>query len=328
MRASANRRTILHLEDDPALARLVRAVFEKLGFRGEILEAGLVSEAVALLSERERLKAPVDLILVDMQLPDGTGLDMIRRVKSSPTWHMTPVIVLSGKTVPGTIDEAYALGANCYLPKYSRTRGGISSIQALYQCWVEGALLPETSFGAPAREILARAAHLRARTAQFYLGLARACAPDPVQEEFWLERALVEGNMSNLMAFLKEETGDQETLSGSVERAAEMQLKVENALNLAEALLAMHPSPTPEQICRWVLDLAGALDEEVFADVFGALFSKSPAVTTALKARAAGQLRKLAMHVLAQAQEPKFRQEANVLLAVATNIAALGGRTA
>ncbi len=300
-------------------------VFEKLGFRGNILGASLVSEAVALLAERERLKAPVDLILVDMRLPDGTGLDMIRRVKGSPAWRTTPVIVLSGETAPGTIDEAYALGASCYLPKHSRSRGGIGSIQALYQCWVEEALVPRTSFANPAREVLARAVQLRARSAQFYLGLARACAADPALEGFWLERALVEGNMSNLMAFLQGEIAERDIPPETVERAAGMQLQVEKALDLAEALLAMHPSPTPAQICRWVLDLTGAMDEEVFAEAFGALISKNPAVTMALKARAVGQLRELAGHILAQSQEPKLRQEANALLGVAGNLASLSG---
>lgn len=328
MRTTHMSRTILHLEDDSALAGLVRAVFENLGFRGAILQAGLVSEAIALLAERERRKAPLDLILVDMQLPDGTGLDVLRQVKASPAWHMTPVIVLSGETAQGTVDKAYALGANCYLPKHSRTKGGIGSIQALYQCWIEGALLQQTSFFDPPREVLAKAVRLRARTAQFYLGLARAFASDPAQEKFWLERALVEGNMSNLLAFLQGQINDRDVPSGLVERAAGMQLKVEKALNLAEALLAMYPSPTAMEVCRWTLDLSGALDEEVFAESFGAFFSKSPAVTTALKARAVGQMRELAGYVLRRSQEPELRRRADALLAFAGKLAALGESSA
>jgi CheY-like chemotaxis protein len=328
MQAPAEERTILHVEDDPALAHLVRVVFESLGFRGDILRASLVAEAVALLTEREPKKAPLDLVLVDMQLPDGTGLEVLRQVKASPAWHMTPVIVLSGETAPGIINEAYALGANCYLPKMARGKGAIEAIRALYQCWIEEALLPQVSFADQVQEALARAVRLRARTAQFYLGLARARTADPEQEGFWIERALIEGNMSNLLAFFQGQISDRDVRPGTAERFAEMQLKVEKALSAAEALLSLRPSPAPAEICRWVLDLAGVLDEEVFAEAFGALFPKSPAVTMALKVRAVGQLRELAGYVLKNSQEPELRRRADALLAFAGRLAVLGSSTA
>jgi CheY-like chemotaxis protein len=306
---SAKVRTILHVEDDPALAHLVRVVFESLGFRGKILRASLVAEAVALLSERAGKKAPLDLILVDMQLPDGTGLEVLRQVKASPVWHMTPVIVLSGETAPGLINEAYALGANCYLPKMSRGKGAIESIRALYQCWIEEALLPQVSFADRVQEALARAVRLRARTAQFYLGLARTCTADPEQEVFWLDRALVEGNMSNLLAFFQGQISDRDVPPGTTDRFAEMQLKVEMALNTAEEHLTKRPSPAP-------------------AEIFGALFPKSPAVTMSLKGRAVGQLRELASYVLKRSQEPELCRRAEALLVFAGRLATLGSTTA
>lgn len=328
MRTPTKARTILHVEDDPVLAQLVRMVFENLGFRGEILLASLVAEAVALLAKREHRKGPLDLILVDMQLPDGTGLEVLRHVRASPAWHMTPVIVLSGETAPDIINEAYALGANCYLPKMARGKGAIEAIRALYQCWIEEALLPQVSFADQVQEALTRAVRLRARTAQFYLGLARACTADPEQEGFWVERALIEGNMSNLLAFFQGQISDRDVPPGTAERSTGMQLKVEEALNSAEALLTMRPSPTPAEVCRWVLDLAGALDEEVFAEALGAFLPKSPAVTRALKARAVGQLRELAGFVLKRSQDPELQRRADALIVFAGRLSAQGSSSA
>ncbi len=105
--------TILHVEDDPSLAKLVRVAFQSLGFHGNMLTADRVENALALLAERARHHQPVDLILSDMQLPDGTGLDVVREVRADPYWHLTPVLVLSGEIAPGVVNEAYALGANC-----------------------------------------------------------------------------------------------------------------------------------------------------------------------------------------------------------------------
>src|SRR5689334_22422794 len=87
--------TILHVEDDPALADLVRVAFQSFGFRGTMISVERVNEALELLGKRERDREPVNLILVDMQLPDGTGLDLIHAVKTNPAWRMTPIIVLS-----------------------------------------------------------------------------------------------------------------------------------------------------------------------------------------------------------------------------------------
>ena len=91
-----SQQAILHIEDDPSLANVVKLSFESFGFKGEILHATSVEEACCLLAERESKKLPVDLIISDMQLPDGKGLDLLQCIKASPTWHKTPVIILSG----------------------------------------------------------------------------------------------------------------------------------------------------------------------------------------------------------------------------------------
>jgi hypothetical protein len=59
--------TILHVEDDPILATLVRTAFGSFGFRGSMITAGRVDVAIALLDERERNREPVNLILTDMR---------------------------------------------------------------------------------------------------------------------------------------------------------------------------------------------------------------------------------------------------------------------
>jgi DNA-binding response OmpR family regulator len=318
--AKPKQMTILHVEDDPMLAQLVQVAFENLGFRGEIVQASLVREAVATLNDRRCKKEPLDLILVDMQLPDGSGLDVLRKVKARPTWFMTPVIILSGETASGLINEAYALGANCYLPKLGKTKGLLGSVQALYQCWMDGALLPQPTFADHVQEALTRGIRLRARTARFYLGLARVFTADPEQEKFWIERSLIEGNRSNLLAFFKGQISDRDVKPSTTEKTFDMQRKVEKSLETAEELLAGRPAPAPTEICTWVLDLVEASDEETLDKAYGALFPKSPTVTTALKAQTAGQLRELAGYVLSQAQEPELRRRADGVLAFADHL--------
>lgn len=314
--------TILHVEDDPALVKLVQTAFEGFGFRGRMISAGGVEEALDLLDRCVRNNEHVSLILVDMQLPDGSGLDVTREVKSDPAWQMTPVIVLSSETADGMVDAAYALGANCYLPKMPRSKSPLNVLQVLHECWVKDAMLPR----APSRDrlqiALSRAVRLRARTSDFYLGLARACEGEPEEMEFWLNRSLNAGNLSNLLAFFRNMLSEKDVPADMIGRITDMQIRVRKALTAAEGRFRWKPAPTPEEACRWALDLMDALDEELTAEFLGFLFPKAPTATNALKASAATQYKNLATHILEKTDEAELRRKAQSLLAWGERLAA------
>jgi CheY-like chemotaxis protein len=303
--------TILQLEDDPGIAWLVRMVFEDFGFIGSTIVAGSVREAFDLLNERERKQQPLSLIISDIGLPDGSGLDLIREVKTNPYWRMTPVIVLSGERNPAVINAAYALGANSYLTKDA---GEIDILlESFYKCWLENVQLPQNAFRDRVQEALDRATGLRARTSEFYLKLAQ-CSGKESEMKFWLDRALVEGNLSNLLAFFRDKLSEQDFPEGAIERVVSVQVQVANALRTAEKHLIKEPSPGPELLCQWVLELMDAIDEEVFVEALACLFPKSPAVATALRARAAAQFKALAQHFLESTRQEELRQKAVSLL--------------
>ncbi|MBZ0301246.1 MAG: response regulator [Anaerolineae bacterium] len=57
-----------------------------------------------------------DVILLDIMLPDGNGLDICRQLRADPRWADVPVIMISAHAPPMTA-EAQAAGANSYLAK-------------------------------------------------------------------------------------------------------------------------------------------------------------------------------------------------------------------
>jgi CheY-like chemotaxis protein len=303
--------TILHVEDDPLLANLVKAAFTRFGFSGEMIRAGSVTEMAGLLKEREQTRESVSLIISDMQLPDGTGLDVIREVKTDPAWRMTPVIVLSHDIGEGVINEAYALGANCYLPKEPGSKDLLESLQSFYEDWLENAKLPRAGSRDRLQEALERSIGLRTRTSEFYLSLARAFQGAPDESAFWLDRALNAGNLANLLAFFRNKLHEKDLPPDTIDRVAGMQMKVKNALKQTEKRLLANPSPTPELAYQWALQLTDALDEKVFAEVFGILFPKSAVATKALKAGAVAQMKALASHILEHTADKRLRQKAN-----------------
>lgn len=94
--------TVLVVDDDFRVANMHAGIVEALpGFR-------VVATANTLADARKA--PPVDLVLVDLYLPDGSGLDLIRELRCDS-------IVLSAATEPETVREAIAAGAVSYLVK-------------------------------------------------------------------------------------------------------------------------------------------------------------------------------------------------------------------
>lgn len=97
---------ILVVDDEPAILRAVRANLGRHGFRVET--AATSQEAL------EHAQTRPDLILLDLGLPDGDGLDIIRSIREQ--WDI-PIIVLSARGAEGEKVRALDLGADDYLTK-------------------------------------------------------------------------------------------------------------------------------------------------------------------------------------------------------------------
>jgi CheY-like chemotaxis protein len=306
-------KTVLHIEDDPCLANLVKLTFKSFGFTGEFLQAARVEEAFNLLAERKRQKLPVDLILSDMHLPDGRGLDLLQNIKASPTWSKTPVIILSGDSSPEIVEEAYALGANCYLNKQPRNGRGLERFRSLYQFWIENALTPTTRFTSGIQDVLSKSIQLRARIAQFYIRLSGIPRNTPEQESFWLERAMIEGNLSSLLLFLQGVIRNEDFPLELTEHLSKMQVTVEMALIRAEQIEDDPLYAGNINLTTYILDLLEAWDEEAIVALFETIFPLNKSVSEALKLRATNQMKEIVDHVLTGADDPELLQRANLL---------------
>ena len=74
--------------------------------------AGTLQDAKTLLAAQ-----PFDICLTDMRLPDGSGLDVLRRMKSDPKMSGIPVLVLTGHGEKDVIVESMAAGACDFIVK-------------------------------------------------------------------------------------------------------------------------------------------------------------------------------------------------------------------
>jgi len=98
---------VLLVEDDPQMRRFLRATLTARGFR--LIEAETVSAAeIAATSQ-----AP-DLVLLDLGLPDGDGVDLARRLRE---WTQVPILVISARGREADKVHALDAGADDYVTK-------------------------------------------------------------------------------------------------------------------------------------------------------------------------------------------------------------------
>ena len=101
---------ILIIEDDPITLEFL---LNKLNAEGhEVLDASSGGKAREILST-----SSPDVILLDLSLPDDSGLDILSKIRGEPHTAKVPVIVFTGNANLTIADEARIRGANGYLVK-------------------------------------------------------------------------------------------------------------------------------------------------------------------------------------------------------------------
>ena len=100
-------RTVLLVEDEPQIRRLLRAALAAHGYR--LIESTTGEDGL----QQAATRLP-DLIIVDLGLPDLDGMDVIRRLRE---WSATPIIVLSARGQERDKVAALEAGADDYLTK-------------------------------------------------------------------------------------------------------------------------------------------------------------------------------------------------------------------
>jgi two-component system KDP operon response regulator KdpE len=95
------------IEDEPQIRRFVRAALEAEGW--QVHEAETAQSGM-----RDAATRKPDLLVLDLGLPDGDGLDVIRNVRS---WSAVPIVVLSARSDESDKIAALDAGADDYLTK-------------------------------------------------------------------------------------------------------------------------------------------------------------------------------------------------------------------
>lgn len=106
-------RHLLVVDDEPHIGLLLRPEFEARGFR--------VSVARSLADARAAVDG-ADVLLLDLHLPDGSGIDLLRELRARPRTRTLPILILTGESGDRILEDARALGAGLLTKPFSPTK--------------------------------------------------------------------------------------------------------------------------------------------------------------------------------------------------------------
>lgn len=134
---------ILLVEDNPGDKRLVREAFRDSTLELTFSTVSDGSEALEYLTERQQTDpAFPDLLLLDLNLPQTSGFDVMETMNEDPELSKVPILVLTSSEDKDDIRSSYGLSANAYLSKPDSPTEFATLAESVEAFWFESAHLP------------------------------------------------------------------------------------------------------------------------------------------------------------------------------------------
>jgi DNA-binding response OmpR family regulator len=115
---------VLVVDDEPNIVMSLRFLMEREGFQVEVASTG--QAAVAALD-----RAPADLVLLDIMMPELDGFEVCQRIRDNPAWRATKIVMLTAKGRDVERDRGLALGADEYVTKPFSTRDLVAKVKQM-----------------------------------------------------------------------------------------------------------------------------------------------------------------------------------------------------
>ena len=105
-----DQKTVLIIEDEEDAADLFAEMMRVSGFR--VLKTSKSAPAMSMMTADKP-----DIVLLDIMMPEISGLDILRQMRRDPNLANIPVIVVTAKSMPADIKNGMEAGASTYLTK-------------------------------------------------------------------------------------------------------------------------------------------------------------------------------------------------------------------
>ncbi len=126
------------VEDDPLDFGFLKTAFESVSAPAELFCWPTIEGAID-----EMLDKACDMAVVDINLRDGSGIDLVSAIRDHDRVSNLPVVTLSSSINHADIVRCYSAGANAYLEKPLSMERYRAFAQAFTQFWLRAAILPD-----------------------------------------------------------------------------------------------------------------------------------------------------------------------------------------
>ncbi len=103
-------KTVVVVEDETDAAEMFAEMMRVSGFR--VLKSYSSTPAISMINNEKP-----DIVILDVMMPDVSGLEVLKYMRREPNLSHIPVIVVSAKSLPGDIQTGLEAGASIYLTK-------------------------------------------------------------------------------------------------------------------------------------------------------------------------------------------------------------------
>lgn len=139
--SESNPMTLLLVEDDDIDVMAIQRALDRLGFDGTLLVAGSIREAKDVLAGATHA---IDLVLLDVNLPGGSGSEFLEARRTDARLQRPPVIVHTSSNDRRDLERCFAAGAAGYFVKSLDEPAVERTLRVILEYW-RTSCLPTTS---------------------------------------------------------------------------------------------------------------------------------------------------------------------------------------
>ena len=132
---------VLLVEDNPGEVELAREALSASKLKVDIVVASNGVEALRVLETAAPDELP-HMMFLDLNMPKMSGIEVLKVVKSHPTWGRIPVVILSSSKAESDIARSYDLHANCYVTKPIDFTQFMAVVNSIEEFWFAVVTLP------------------------------------------------------------------------------------------------------------------------------------------------------------------------------------------
>ncbi len=134
--SQAARPQVYTIEDNPADVRLVEEGIDAAGTEIDLQVINNGRRAIDQLTGVEPDERHPDLVLLDLNLPDKSGFEVLTVIRTETAFREVPVVVVSSSDNSADIKQAYAAAANAYVMKPADPDKYIQMVDSVVDFWI------------------------------------------------------------------------------------------------------------------------------------------------------------------------------------------------